>query len=227
MRKQVNSLPKTKSGAPDFAMAAHITWPNFTKLLFMKEEFTGRKISSCPEYAPNTGENCDSQSFDDIDKQQSEEDLMQRIPEASAMVSDESKCQIWTSTASTTRDERSRLKRKRSIKECYDNVEQEKLKLLKESFEISKQKMEEKKDPLAVFAMDLVNDLKQIEDRKILVQTKLELKQITTKALLKQLEAASAEGESCTVQTHQVSASYVQEASNEPHLFSNLSTDQL
>lgn len=62
--------------------------------------------------------------------------------------------------------------------------------------------MEETKDPLEVFAMDLANDLKQIEDR-LLIQTKLELKQITSKALLKQIESNCVEGASDVQQTYQ------------------------
>lgn len=63
--------------------------------------------------------------------------------------------------------------------------------------------MEETKDPLEVFAMDLANDLKQIEDRRLLIQTKLELKQITSKALLKQIDTSCVQGASDVQQTYQ------------------------
>ena len=63
--------------------------------------------------------------------------------------------------------------------------------------------MEETKDPLEMFAMDLANDLKQIEDRRLLIQTKLELKQITSKALLKQIDNTCVQGASDVQQTYE------------------------
>ena len=202
MRKQVNSLPKTKSGAPSFERASKITWPYFTQLLFMKEEFIGPKIlSGCQGYAPNTEEKYGEK----YDKQRDEKDLLLQEPECSKIAAARSRWPRRASAASTS--EASQLNRKKNVKACYDNIELEKLKLLKESHEMSKQMMEEEKDPLHVFVMDLVNDLKQIKDKKLLVQTKLELKQITSNTLLRQMGTACAEKTSAVMQSQQVNTS--------------------
>ena len=60
-----------------------------------------------------------------------------------------------------------------------------------------------------MFAMDLANDVKQIVNGKLLVQTKLELKQITSKAFLRQMNAASDEESSHVHQTYQMETGYV------------------
>ena len=86
MRKQVSSLPKTKSGAPAFEMASRITLPYFTMLLFMKDEFIGRTMtSSCPGNAQCTEEDNDNHNLDD-DNQNEETDLLQRTMEESGLI---------------------------------------------------------------------------------------------------------------------------------------------
>lgn len=204
MRRHVNSLPKTKSGAPAFDKSSQITWAYFTKLLFMKDEFIGRKMtSSHPGDAQCSGRDYDDKSFDDTNDQleeNDEEDVVEQALQASGIPSVGSRCPSEASTSSASAASQS--KRKRYKTACYDSIEQEKLNLLKESFAISRQKMEETKDPLEVFVMDLANDLKQIEDRRLLIQTKLELKQVTSKALLKQIDTSCVQGASDVQETY-------------------------
>lgn len=73
--------------------------------------------------------------------------------------------------------------------------------------------------------MDLANDLKQIEDKRLLVQTKLELKQLTSKALLKQMDTVFADGASHEQQTYEMGTRYIQGATNiQPTYGTHLST---
>lgn len=223
MRKQVSSLPKTKSGAPAFEMASRITLPYFTMLLFMKDEFIGRTMtSSCPGNAQCTEEDNDNHNLDD-DNQNEETDLLQRTMEESGLIAAESRCPSRESASSSSGG--TAPKRRKSNKTCSDTIEQAKLEMLRDSLEISRKKMEEKKDPLEVFAMDLANDLKQIEDKRLLVQTKLELKQLTSKALLKQMDTVFADGASHEQQTYEMGTRYIQAATNiQPTYGTHLST---
>ncbi|MPD01854.1 hypothetical protein E2C01_097399 [Portunus trituberculatus] len=129
-------------------------------------------------------------------EENNEEDLVEQALQASGISLARSRCPSEASTCSA-----SQSKQKRYRTACSDSIEQEKLNLLKETFAISKQKMKETKDPLEMFAMDFANDLKQIEDRRLLIQTKLELKQINSKALLKQIDTSCVQGASDVQQT--------------------------
>ena len=46
MRTVCASLPKTKSGQPSFEEATHVKWPFYHSMLFMKDQFIGRSMTS-------------------------------------------------------------------------------------------------------------------------------------------------------------------------------------
>ena len=216
MRKHVSSLPKTKSGAPAFDKSSQVTWPYFTKLLFMKDEFVGRRMkSSYPE---------DSERFENYDCSHSphvieimDEDILEEAHEASGIRETERSCpsrQSESSADNIVSIGNSASARKKPKKMYGDNIEEKKLSLLKESIAISKKKMEETKDPLDVFAMDMANDLKLIKNRKILIETKMELQRIIGNALLKDTDSTCVTELGHAQEPYQTGTNYVQGPSN-------------
>ena len=156
-------LPKTSSGLPAFSSSDHVTWPFFKRMMFMKDEFIGRKMTSrlncreigateLPKVELHVEENC-SQLYEPNEfyagQSASSSALRTTSPhvETSSPVSNQS----WDS--SECRPSAKKLKRHR-LTSSQSEYEEKKLAMLERVVTT---------DELDVFASDIANDLRKIK----------------------------------------------------------------
>jgi len=166
MRQQVAKLSKTKSGLPDFKSTHMITWPYFSQMLCMKDEFI------------NTKKN---QLYFEVDQSQSDDNETTDISKESSVVddsdelsSDQGACPC-THEGSASSQNRSQRNKRRHPQSSH------------------KQETVRDTDEFDVFAFDIANDLKKINSQVNLLCAKSKIRRIVEEFVMSELLATQSE----------------------------------
>lgn len=172
-------LPKTSSGSPAFNFNDHITWPFFKRMMFMKDEFIGRKMTSSLEASTSSElEESFSQCHEPA------EHLDERASPASTTPSSQMEIpatagvsnQSWDSSEGS--QSAKKPKRRRPASRESADFEERKLAVLEKVAAT---------DELDVFASDIANDLRKIKCPLKLMQAKSQIRRIAEDFVMSEL----------------------------------------
>ncbi|XP_035824277.1 uncharacterized protein LOC106011113 [Aplysia californica] len=196
MRAQVAKLPKTKYGLPAFESSDNITWPFFKRMLFMKNEFLGRKIvpSSLVEF-DEVEDQEDASEAEQMDNTDEEPGITYTVSELSPEQSTSSDtpqipttqdtCRVCDqSLNSSTATTNTHNKRRRLHNHSTDfDFEDERKPVVLDRVTTT--------DELDTFALDIANDLRKIKDPLKLMQAKAGIRRIAEEFVMNELTSTS------------------------------------
>lgn len=177
MRICLSKLPKTNTGSPDFSDISTITWPHFKRLLFMKNEFTSRPVADQRQLQMDHTDLADDSAI-----LEAEDDVNDDLHSNSSVSPDsipDYKPVLIPAAKKRSHDE--------TQKHLLD-LEKQKLDCLFGIVSDSETTERVKtKDDLYYFALDIVGDLRSIQDPMIKIQTKSKIRRVVEEAVMQDL----------------------------------------